>query len=451
MASITSLGVGSGLDSERIVSGLVAAERMPADMRLNSIEATTSARISAYGQIRASLSGLQDTLFKLLGTGSAMARTVTMSTGAGAGATATATGDAQVGSYQVTVEALATTHKLQSAQVTTGTHVGDGTLSISVGTDAPLDVVIAPGAGSLAQIRDAINAAAAGSGVTASIIQGDAGEVLTLSSGRSGAAGALTVTASGGDGGLGVLDTATGTMTTTAAAQDASVVVDGVRRTSATNVISDMVAGVTLTLTKADPAAFTMDIAADSSNLKASMLSFISAYNVSLNQLATQSKSSGTEGASGPLAGDSVTRGIGSTLRNTISANYEALSALGLKTAVDGTLTLDSAVFDAALVANPDAVKSLMGTEGTLSTALKTSVTNYIGAEGLVTSKTRSLTEKMEKIDQDRDRLDVRMEAIEARYRKQFGALDSLMAGLDSLNGFISQQMNAFNSMMDNK
>lgn len=444
MASITSLGVGSGLDSEAIVRSLVAAERMVPDARLKAIEDLTSARISAFGKIRAALSGVDDTLFKFVGTGSLVGRTATP--GVGAGFTATVAEGSALGSYQVVVEKLASSHKLQSTQVATGVQVGNGTLSIAIGADAAVDVAIAPGAGSLAEIRDAINAA--GAGVVASIISGDAGDALTLTSSRSGAAGAISVTATGGDGGLAMFDTTSGSMTTTSVAQDASVLVDGVRKTSSTNVVTGTADGVTLTLTKADPAAFDLTVGSDTSTLKASMLNFVAAYNVALNNLSTQSKSSTDGTASGPLSGDALTRGISTTLRNTVSGNYAAMADLGLKTNVDGTLSLDGTKFDAALAANPNAVKNLLSPDGPLGSQLKADIANYIGADGLVTSKTKGLAKTMDKVESDREKLDVRMTAIEARYRKQFAGLDSVISRLNGLNSYITQQLSMFTNIM---
>jgi flagellar hook-associated protein 2 len=444
--TITSLGVGSGLDSESIVTQLLAVERAPLQARYDQLKSVISADISAYAKIKSAISGLSDSLSKLLGTGSSLGRTATPA--AGAGFTATAGSAAAVGTYQVTVEALATAHKLQSATVASGSQVGYGTLAISVGGGAAVNVDIAQGSGSLQNIRDAINAA--GAGVTASVVSGDAGDVLMVTSNKTGVAGKVSISASGGDGGLAALDTSVGTMTVLTSAQDASVVVDGIRKTSGSNTINNMVDGVTLTLTKADAAtAFSLDVAAESSTLKTTLLNFVSAYNVAIREIATQTKSG--KDVSGPLSGDALSRGLASTLRTAISNSYGELAALGIKTAVDGSMTLDGAAFDAALAANPDAVKSLLGTDGTLGTSLRTTVTNYIGADGLVTLKTNALDKRLDRVDDDIDRLDLRMEKVEARLRKQFAALDTLMSSLNGLSTYITQQMASFSSMTKSK
>src|SRR5690606_7814887 len=108
----------------------------------------------------------------------------------------------------------------------------------------------------LAGIRDAINAAAGGKTVSASIVTGDDGPHLVLNALETGSAGALRIAASGGDGGLAALaydpDGPSG-MSQLLAAADARVMVDGIERTSASNTITDLIDKVSLTLTRAEP------------------------------------------------------------------------------------------------------------------------------------------------------------------------------------------------------
>ena len=56
MASISSPGLGSGLDVASIVSQLVAAEAGPASNRLNKSEFELQARLSALGSLKGALS-----------------------------------------------------------------------------------------------------------------------------------------------------------------------------------------------------------------------------------------------------------------------------------------------------------------------------------------------------------------------------------------------------------
>lgn len=445
MATITSAGIGSGLNVSELVGQLVAAERAPADNRLNAIESSTKAQISAIGSIKAALAGVESALKKLDGTGGLPGRKATVATDAGFSASAGTA--AALGSYSVIVEKLATAHKLQSAAVTSGSHVGNGTLTLQVGSGDAFDVTIAAGNGTLADIRDAINAQAAGQGVTATLVNGDAGQVLLLSSDKTGSAGAMTISASGGDGGLSVLATTGGTLSQVAAAQDAVVHVDGITRTSSSNTLTDLVDGITMTLTKARPGeAFTLDVGSDASTLKASMLGFISAYNTALGALRTQSAAGGEGKTAGPLSGDAAPRAITASLRNAIGNNYAELNALGLKTAVDGSLSLDGGKFDAAIAANPGAVKSLLGEDADFGKSVRDMLHNYVGNQGLLADRGKSLDTRMKSLTQQRTDLDARMQRLEASYRRQFTALDAMMAQMQSTSSYIAQQLGTLNS-----
>lgn len=444
MASITSTGIGSGLDVNSLVSQLITAERTPTDTRLNSDQSTTNSQISAFGAVSSVMSGLQTALDAFKTTGADPDRKATVASGAGF--TASASTSAVLGSYQVRVEKLATTQKLQSAAVASSTQVGYGTLSIQVGSDQAIDVSIAQGKGTLADIRDAINAATGSQGVTASLVHGDAGDVLVLSSSRSGANGALTITTKDGDGGLSVLATAGGTLTEVSPAGDAEVWVDGIKRTSASNHVTDLVDGVTLDLNKAQTGVdFGLTVGGDSTSLHARVDAFVKAYNTAVTTLRTQSAAGDQNTAGGALSGDATPRALIQSLRGALGNAYSDLAALGLKTAVDGTLTLDGGKLDATLAADPGAVRRAFGDGAGYSTALRSTLTAYVGDDGMIASRTKSLNDHLKNIQSQRDELDRRMTQMETDYRTQFTALDSMMAQMQSTSSFLTQQLASLN------
>lgn len=441
--AISSAGIGSGLDVNSLVSQLVAAERAPGDARINRAETTTKAQVSAFGTIKAALSGLESALKKLEGDGSLPGRKATV--GTDAGFTASASASAALGRYAISVERLATAHKLQSAAKAADAQVGYGTLTLQVGSGDAFNVTIDQGKGTLSDIRDAINTQAAGKGVTATLVNGDAGQVLVLTSGTAGSAGALTVTTSGGDGGLSVLATSGGTMTTVTPAQDAQVIVDGITRTATSNHLTDLIDGVTLDLTKAKPGeTFDLEINSDPSTLKAAMLGFVSAYNTALSAMRTQSASGGEGKAAGPLSGDAAPRAIMQSLRGAISAYYGELSAMGLKTGVDGSLSLDGSKFDAAMLADPESVKRLVGSESGLGGRLRDSLASYVGVDGMLQSRSEALDKRLKGLSKQREDLDQRIEGIAAMYRRQFTALDAMMSQMQNTSSYLAQQISQF-------
>jgi flagellar hook-associated protein 2 len=440
VASLSSPGVGSGLDVHTMVTQLVAAERAPSENRFNRLESTTQAQISAFGKISSALSGLQDVLARFEGDGASPGRKATVPEDAGFKATAGAS--AALGSYGVTVERLASTHKLQSAPLAQDAQLGHGTLTITVGDGEPVDIAIAEGDGSLAAIRDAINDQAGELGVSATLVHGDAGDVLVLASTDTGSEGRMQITASGGDGGLSALATSGGTMTVADPGNDALVVVDGITRTASSNRIDDLIDGVTLDLTKAKPGeSFNLELTSDPSTLKAGLLSFVSAYNTALSQLRTQSAAGGADTPGAALSGDAAPRGITQSLRGFVSQGYADLSALGFETRVDGSLSLDGETFDKLVADDPQAVQRLLGDEGSLRKPLAGALKSWLGDDGMISGRTEALESRMDSIEDNRLALDRRMEKVEANYLRQFTALDTMVAQMSSVSSFLTQQL----------
>ncbi|QOW20124.1 flagellar filament capping protein FliD [Lysobacter ciconiae] len=443
MATISNPGFSSGLSG--LIPQLVAAERAPGDARFNRIESVATAQISAFGKVTAGLSGLQGALAKFEGVGASLGRKV--SVGTDAGFTATANTKAALGNYQISVESLATTHKLQSAALAKDAagkdaQLGHGSLSITVGDGEAIEVEIAEGKGSLAEIRDAINAKAGGKEVTATLVRGDSGDVLVLASTKTGTDGRMQISTSGGDGGLEALASSGGTMTVADAGNDARVLIDGISRTSSSNRLDEAIDGITIDLTKAKPGEnSSLSLTSDASPLKASMLSFISAYNTALSALRTQSASGGESSSGAPLSGDSAPRSITQSLRGAISANYAQLAELGLKTGVDGSLSLDGSKFDTAIAADPEAVQRLLGDEGALQKPMAAALKSLLGDDGMIKGRTDALNSRLKSLKTERERFDRRISDVQARYTRQFTALDMMVSQMQSTSSFLTQQL----------
>lgn len=392
MASITSSGVGSGLDIQGLVSQLVAAEGQPVSQRLDRKEAKLQAQLSALGSFKSALSSFKSSASNLASLSSLSRRTAT--SGNAELYTVTASMTAVAASYEVEVNKLAQAHKLASGAFSDPTTaVGTGTLTFQFGdpTKAAQTVTISDSNNSLNGIRDAVNAA--NIGVRASIVKGDNGYQLIFSSEQTGLDNSLKITVSENplDGsntdmnGLSQLayDPAAAVgngknLTETAAAQDALVYIDGIPVSSATNTISDAINGITFTLKKADPGTkTTMTVAQDKAGASSVIQAFVKGFNdlvTAVNQLSGYNAETKQGGI---LIGDSSVRGVMSQLRGILGrtvagldGTYRALADLGIKTQVDGTLTVDTSKLDAALSNNFDEVGRLFAAVGTPSDTL---------------------------------------------------------------------------------
>ena len=435
MGSISSPGIGSGINVTQLVSQLVAAERAPQEQRIGRRETDARADLAAFNQIKTALSSLRTAANALDGASGTAGRKATIQ--AEAGFTATATSTAALGRYTIEVESLATAQKRQSGAFSTSADLGTGTLSFTVGTET-FNVTLGA-TNTIAELRDAINTATAGKGLAATVVNGDSGSVLVLNAAKAGTAGAITINATGS------IATFTSGLAVTTPATNAVVKVDGVTRTADSNRLTDLIGGVTLDLTKAqDNSTFTLDIVADNSNVRTAMQTFIGAYNSALTQLRNASAYNAETRTGGPLVGDAAVRGLQQQLRGAIGDAFDELSAIGIKSSKDGSLSLDVSKFDAALVASPAAVERLFDKEtvGSLGAVLSARLEGAVAANtGLLDARTKALNDRLKGLQTDRDRLDVRIARIEDNYRRQFTALDGLVAQLQSTSSFLTQEL----------
>jgi flagellar hook-associated protein 2 len=393
--AISSPGVGSKLDVNSIVTQLMGIESRPL-AQLNTREISFQAKLSAFGSIRSALSQFQGAMSSLSFASRFEGATATSSDTAAVSASATAR--APAGSYAVEVSALAQNQRLVAAgQATTTATIGTGTLTFDFGTisggsfDAQAGqysgaafasagsgvrtVTIASGSGSLGGIRDAINAA--GIGVTASIVN-DGGASpfrLVLSSDRTGAANAMKITVDG-DAALASLlgqdPASTQNLVQTAAARNAELTINGVAVTKPTNLVSDALEGVTLTLSKTNvgsPA--TVSVTRDSGKAVAAAETFVKAYNDLDKTLEDLSAYNAGTRTGAVLNGDPAVRSLQNQLRTVFSqplggagSDLRSLSDIGMAFQRDGSLLLDATKMNRVMAANPGRIAGLFAPLG---------------------------------------------------------------------------------------
>ncbi len=389
MASITSPGIGSGLDVAGLVNKLVAAEGEPVLNRLNTREAKLQAQLSALGSVKSALSTFKGALANLTNVSSFQKRTATSSNTELF--TVALAGTPVAGSYDVEVTHLAQAHKLTSTTFAeASSSVGTGTLTFQFGdpTKPAQTVTITDENNSLTGVRDAVNAADIG--VRASIVNGDSGYQLVFSAENTGTDNSLRISVeeSPADGtntdmnGLSRLayNADAYNMTEVAAAQNAVVKIDGIQVTRATNTISDAIAGVTLTLKKAEVGTkAALNVNLDKNSASTAVEGFVNAFNSLVGTFNQLSGYNAETKQGGILIGDSSLRGVLSQLRGVMGSPvggldgaYRALADLGIKTQADGSLELDKAKLTAALDSNFDDIGRLFAATATATDSLVT-------------------------------------------------------------------------------
>lgn len=458
MGTISSLGIGSGLDINSLVTQLVAAERAPKDQRLARDDVKLTTEFSALAALKGAMAGLQSAANGLRAADSFAVRTVTV--GDEQYFSAAATAEAVLGSYDVQVAQLATAARLGSGVYAGGADsvTGTGALTITVGTQS-FSVDLAEGNNSLAQLRDAINSADGNSHVRATLIRDAAGAYLVLTGTATGAGNGITVAAEGADVGLQqlVADLNDFDATRDVAAQDAIAFVSGYEIRSAGNTITGAIDGVTLTLKRAtEPdATVALAVARDDAAIQKKAETFVAAYNALAQQIKTLGRYDAATQTAGPLLGDALLRGVDTRMRRILAepvagagGAYTTLASLGIAVTVQGTLQLDAPKFRRALAADPEAVNRVFSSA---DSGVAVRVSDYLGARlssgGEFAARDERITTQRRRLEQDRQALDARMLVVQQRYLKQFTAMDTMLAQLQSTSSYLTQQLDSLSKL----
>ena len=447
---IISSGIGSGLDVAGLVQQLVTAEAEPVERRLGLQEVRAQAKLSAFGSLKSALSDFRDTLDTLRNLDSFLSKTV--SSGNEEVLQSTATGDASPATYEIEIVRLATAQKLTSgAFASADSTVGTGTLLIATSTGG-FGVEISSENNTLAGIRDAINSASDNPGIAATIVNADSGSYLVLSSGKTGAANAMAVTQTGGDGGLSVLeyDVVGGqtSLTETVAAQDALIRIDGLDVQSDSNSIADAIQGVTLNLISQDPGqTYTLRVDNDETAAREAVTAFVDAYNELVGTFDSATSFSAETQQSGPLLGDSTVRSIRDAVRREMSTPtqeasiFATLSDVGIEIQIDGTLSINEEKLSDSLSQEFSRFGQLFAANDGFAVRLYDRVDDYLSSDGLLQSRTDGLDAQIEDIGRQREASTERLLALESRLLRQFNALDSLIGELTNTSNFLAQQL----------
>lgn len=438
---LNALGVGASFKTTELVTALVDAERAPQESRINRRLDTSESEISALAETKASLLNLQNaaktlndsTDFDSFTTSNS--QTTALSVIAGAGASA--------GNHEVTVSSIARSQTMNITQ--SGDSVfTSATQILNSGTSFGLNIQIGGGSGTTHAVTvstatpqgvvDAVNAA--GLGISAQLVdQGTSGTNYVVQlTGESGAAKSFTVS----EASTSVLAT---DIPSGFSAADASVSVNGLSFTRATNNITDIIPGVTLKVNSATTGAASISIARDTSFVKSNIEAFVSAYNTTKSKLdELQSRE-----LDGPLAGNIILRSLQRDIRNiftsessTPGSTISRLSDIGIEINKTGSFQLDATSLESKLLANYEQIKTVFSADTTNQTEvgvasrgiagdLSKLIEDFNSNDGYINSKTASLNAAVDGYQEDLIDLATKMDDLKERYERQFLAMQRVV------------------------
>ena len=297
--SVSSPGIGSGLDVNSIVSQLVAIERRPIDL-LDQQTTELKTKLSSFGLIQSYTTNINDAVARL--TKDSYFKQTTASTTDPTSVSVSTTGTTTTNTqYSIKVNQLAQGQSLASQSVASSTTVmGTGTIKIELGTwntgktlftsnpdKTAVDVTIDSTGNTLEAVRDKINGANAG--VTASIVKDASGARLIMRSTSTGEDQSMRITVTDGDGnntdatGLSQLaydpEHSVNRMTEKLTAQNALATVDGLDVSSKTNTFDNVLDGLKFTVNQITTNPVQVKNSLDTTSIVKGVNDFIKSYN----------------------------------------------------------------------------------------------------------------------------------------------------------------------------
>lgn len=483
MATISSVGIGSGMDVNSIVSQMVALEKQP--LKTLEVKAiNVKAQISAFGEIQSQMAALTDVATRLSAASAWSARNVSSSNTSIATITASATTAATT--FSLDVDQLALKQSVSSAAMAPDTVIGAGTLTIELGSWSAGGAAFSPGSGSVAievtdtdtisTIAGKINSADAG--VVATVFNDGTNQRLLLQSKATGAVSGfrLTVAETGvtptnnDNAGLSRLafdpatpDPVTGLASGMAAAaipvqyaQDAQARINGLTVTSATNALTDNIPGVTINLlAKTISGPLTMAISEDVTLAVKNVNDFVTAYNTLNKSLSELTKYDSATKTAGLFQGDASVVGLQNVLRGILSStsmgsSLQRLADIGLERKLDGSLNIMTSKLSVAANSGTSLQQLFTNNNGDPMTngfalKLKAFGQGVAASGGAVKSKAEVLQKVLDTNAKAQTKINDQAAAFEARMRARYSALDGQMAQLNALNSYVSQQVTLWN------
>lgn len=412
-------GIGGQIDVPSLISKLMQAQAVPQNQLKDQLTAT-QAQLSVYQAVNSRATALQAAAHALT---DPTAWTATAATSSNPAVIATSSGAASPGSTTFDVLALAAAQVSTVAADSNGNVVADPSAGITItgadGNPHPVQLT----SGSASSVASAINAANVG--VRASTLHTDQGDVLQLSSAKTGTANRFTA------GGF------SAAVQTLATAADAKVGVGSgsgaYTLTSSSNTFSGQIPGVTFSVA-ALATGVTVSVAQDTSGISAKVQALVNAAN------AAQSEMSADTSLGAVLQGKSDVRSLLTSLMSSVSQGDGAggsLKTYGIDLQTTGQFTFDPAAFATAYAADPDGTRSAVS--GAFATRMQDVTTAAVDAQnGTITQAITGLTTRGSHLDDEIATWTTRLGDIQANLQNKYNAMETALARLQSQQTYLT-------------
>jgi flagellar hook-associated protein 2 len=441
----------NGPDVNAMVTQAMTAASAPIKL-LQQQQTTLNNQAAALQSIQTDLTSLMTTV-NALDDAKGQFNSVSASSSNSNVLTATADTTAAAQAHSIVVSSVATTSSYYTNPVTTS--ITTGSFQIAVGSNTPVTVTASAGSfqfaigsnppvtvtadNTVSSLAAAINSQSLG--VTASVVNDASGARLSVVSSTTGAPGDLTISS----------NTTGLTFNKAVTGSNASLTVDGVPVSSASNTVSGVIQGVTLSLAGAAPSStISLSIAPDTSKATDAINQFVSSYNKVVKDINTQFTVLADGSGAGPLETDSTLRLIQQQLLTAVNYSiggnngYVNLASIGVNTNNDGTLSVDSSALSKALSSNFSSVQNFM--QGTALSGFANSLWSTVNqitdpTQGTITMDLQGVTQSNQSLTQQISDMQVNLQFKQQSLIDQFTQVEVTLQELPQLQSQITQQL----------
>ena len=459
------LGGGSGIDIVKLARDLTDVEKLPAEEKITASQEAAEAKISALAVLKFNVQALIDE-FNGLNDASELATPTATTSDSSVVSVVSTDGSAQSGLYDIHVDVLATAQRnLSDVYSSSSQSINGGsgfTINITIPetTGTTTAISVAAGSDTPTGVVSAINAAGLGISATLMALDTSGTQYQIMLEGQTGAANSFSVdTSIGGSEDLGFHDASYNSSGTPPKdyqqAGDADFYYNGVRLQRASNTLSDVITGVTVSLNAVSSGSDTetVSVVSDRSTLKEKLQSLVATYNdiqFALNALSNAD--SDEEEVGGALARDlAVIRTVRDTVyqavtqdSSTTSGSISGLRDIGVTLTGYGELQFSESVFDSKDADSFDDISTMLSaatnhqsrydgqSQGLAIDAIAKLEVLTDSINGIFATRTQSAQKQLSSYSEDLLALEVRMEALYERYLSQFTVMETLVKQLNS-------------------
>jgi len=453
--SISTLGIGSGLELQSILDQLKSADSIPIKQK-QAKQLLYKDRISEFDVLQSKLLSTKSDALNLslqstyLGSASSVSDSSIF--------TSSSVDGAALGSYHVKVNNLAKKSAWKAdTGLSSGTDYVNSTgsdLSFSYEVDGKSTTLNVPTGTTLTAFASMINDDADNPGVKASVVQdgtGSSAYKLLIQADSTGETGRISMT--------GQLSSYNISETTGSggASLNSELEIDGVTYQRSSNSISDIVSGATLNLQSVGEA--TLTIETDKTAIKDKIKSFVTNLTDVISEIDTNDDYNKETKVGGSFYNISSLHLFKSQLVNDVinpinidGSSITSAVDLGIEYTRDGKITLDEDTLSKAIDNNFDDVKKFLlgdsdnnitGWADTVNTRLRSATSSVDGLVKTEKDASQTIYDKLSaQIINDQARLDKRYEIMS----KQFLQLDKYMSSMNNMSTYLSQQITSMNA-----